>query len=325
MAIVYRRSIPKRMYNFFVFSAVFHVSIFFFLGTRKSSTSNLFISEVSYEEETQSAGPESVNPQSRVGYLIPPSNLQNMVQSVEGTGTGGSPDGSEFGLGGDAASQEIVDINAKIDRSQAEINLDRFDEGDEGAMAVVRIASKNGGGVKSTDEILAEKPLSLAKNLPRGTGGMGSGGTIRPNPGAGVQSTAPTLTIDKNVPIASKPTTTIGKKIDAQVETKLKTEGTGTQISLAGPIAGRDILRKNLPQYPSWCQSRGISGVVKIRIWVNPGGQVREGSLVDVSSGYPDLDQAVINAVRSWLFAPLPPMVQQEAQWGVITFRFVLG
>lgn len=321
MAIVYRRSIPKRMYNFFVFSAVFHCSLFFFLGTRKSSSSGLFISEVSYEDETQSAGPESVNPQNRVGYLIPPTNLQD----IGGTGTGGSPDGSEFGLGTEATSQEVVDINAKIDRSQAEINLDRFDEGDEGAMAVVRIASKNGGGVKSTDEILAEKPLSLAKNLPRGTGGMGSGGTIRPNPGAGIQSGSPQLTIDKTVPIASKPTSTIGKKVDAQVETKLKTEGTGTQISLAGPIAGRDILRKNLPQYPSWCQSRGISGVVKIRIWVNPGGQVREGSLVEVSSGYPDLDQAVINAVRSWLFAPLPAMVQQEAQWGVITFRFVLG
>ena len=323
MAIVYRRTIPKRMYNFFVFSAVFHCSIFLFLGTRKSSTSGLFISEVSYEEETQTSGPESVNPQSRMGYLIPPSNFQNM--GVEGTGTGGSPDGSEFGLGGDATSQEIVDINAKIDRSQAEINLDRFDEGDEGAMAVVRIASKGAGGVKSTDEILAEKPLSLAKNLPRGTGGTGSGGTIRPNPGAGGTASAPQLKIDKTVPIASKPTTTIGQKIDAKVETKLKTEGTGTQISLAGPIAGRDILRKNLPQYPSWCQSRGISGVVKIRIWVNPGGQVREGSLVEVSSGYPDLDQAVINAVRAWLFAPLPSSVQQEAQWGVITFRFVLG
>jgi len=317
MVLVYRRTIPKRMYTIFTFSMILHAAIFLFLGTRKQSTSNLFISEISYEEESQTQGPEAVKPQPRVGYLIPPSNLEDMVKGVEG------PGGSDFGLGGDATSQPVVDISAKIDRSQAEINLDRYDAGDEGAMAVVRIAEKGAGGVKSTDEILAEKPISLAKNLPRGSGGTG-GGTIRPGSNIGLKAEAPAIKIDKTVPVA-KTTSTIGKQVEAQVETKLKTEGKGTSISLAGPIAGRGITRKILPQYPSWCQSRGISGSVKIRIWVNPSGFVREGALIEMSSGYPDLDQSVINAVKSWLFEALPANVQQEAQWGVITFRFVCG
>jgi TonB family protein len=317
MVLVYRRTIPKRMYNFFTFSMIFHAALFLFLGTLKQSTSNIFISEISYEEETQTQGPEAVKPQPRVGYLIPPSNLEDMMKGTEG------PGGSDFGLGGEATSQPVVDISAKIDRSQAEINLDQYDAGDEGALAVVRIAEKGTGGVKSTEEILAEKPISLSKNLPRGTGGTG-GGTMRPGSTIGMKAEAPQIKIDKTVPIA-KTTSTIGKQVESQVETKLKTEGAGTSISLAGPIAGRAITRKALPQYPAWCQSRGISGSVKIRIWVNPGGSVREGALIEMSSGYPDLDQSVINAVKIWLFEALPANVQQETQWGVITFRFVCG
>ncbi|GAI76876.1 unnamed protein product, partial [marine sediment metagenome] len=41
-------------------------------------------------------------------------------------------------------------------------------------------------------------------------------------------------------------------------------------------------------------------GVVKIRIWVESSGDVREGSLIEISSGYPDLDQAVVNAIKKW-------------------------
>ncbi|GAH33835.1 unnamed protein product, partial [marine sediment metagenome] len=58
-----------------------------------------------------------------------------------------------------------IDLDAKLDRSQATIDLDRYlvseDVGD-----VVRIGNGKAGTMKSTEEILAEKPISLAKNLP---------------------------------------------------------------------------------------------------------------------------------------------------------------
>lgn len=288
-----------------VISIIVHIALFFLFSRSAGAAAGRFedINEVTLLDQSYRPEVAKVVPKGSVWSELPESPAPS------------GPSGPDI-------STPAIDINAKLDRSQAKIELDRY-EGQEQVGDVIRIGNRENGTMKSTEEILAEKPISLAKNLPRGSGVEGGYG-IGNQGGIGVAAEVPALKIDRSAPV-TKPTTTIGQKVDAQVETKLKTEGTGTQISLAGPIAGRDILRKNLPQYPAWCQSRGISGVVKVRIWVNPGGQVREGSLVEVSSGYPDLDQAVINAVRAWLFAPLPANVQQEAQWGVITFRFVLG
>jgi TonB family protein len=231
-------------------------------------------------------------------------------------------DASPSSYGGDIVTPAI-DLDAKLDRSQATIDLERYMEAENGTGDVVRIGSSKNGTMKSTEEILAEKPISLAKNLPRGAGGEGGVG-IGSSGSIGRKGQAPAIKINKKPPPSTK-TSQIGKTVEKQVETKLKVETGSTQISLAGPIANRTILNKVLPKYPSWCLRQGISGVVKIRIWVEPSGQVREGTLIEVSSGYPDLDQAVINALKVWRFAPLPSNVVQENQWGVITFRFVCG
>jgi len=229
-------------------------------------------------------------------------------------------DAEPSGYGSDIVTPAI-DLDAKLDRSQATIDLDRYMDADP-IGDVVRIGSSKNGSMKSTDEILAEKPISLAKNLPRGAGtegdvGIGSSGAI------GKKAPVPTIKIDKQPPPPK--TSHITKSVEKNVETQLKVQQGGTQISLAGPIAGRAILNKILPKYPAWCLRQGISGVVKIRVWVEPNGKVREGALVEISSGYPDLDQAVINALRVWKFAPLPAGVVQETQWGIITFKFVCG
>ena len=62
-----------------------------------------------------------------------------------------------------------------------------------------------------------------------------------------------------------------------------------------------------------------------VRIWVQPNGQVKGAPTVESSSGYPDLDQVVIDALRGWEFAPLAAGVKSEDQWGVITFKFMLS
>jgi len=212
-----------------------------------------------------------------------------------------------------------IDLSAKLDRSQAKIDLDRYLT-NEGIGDVVRIGSRANGTMKTTEEILAEKPISLAKNLPRGAGGeagIGTGGAI------GRKAEHPTIKIEKGPPRTK--TSEIGKQVEKTIEKKLKFEKGKTQISLAGPIANRSILKKILPRYPEWALKKGISGVVKVRIWVEPSGYVREGKLVEISSGYPELDQAVLNSLKEWQFAPLPKNVVQEAQWGIITFRFVCG
>ena len=211
-----------------------------------------------------------------------------------------------------------VDLTAKIDRSQAKMDLDRYLPSEK-ISDVVLIGNRNNGTMKSTDEILAEKPLSLAKNLPRDA--AKEGGTLISGVGSPLET--PILKIDKKPPLVKTPEKT--KEPQATFDDKLELAKGETKISLAGPLAQRTILEKLLPKYPAWCLSKNISGVVKVKIWVEPSGAIREGTLIEVSSGYPDLDRAVADALKNWRFAPLPQNVIQETQWGIITFKFVCG
>jgi TonB family protein len=94
---------------------------------------------------------------------------------------------------------------------------------------------------------------------------------------------------------------------------------------VAGPISSRSITKKIVPRYPKWAVERRISGTVVVRIWVEPNGRVKGAPAVETSSGYPDLDQVVVDALRGWEFAPLGPEVKSEDQWGVVTFKFTLS
>lgn len=294
----------KRLDLGIIISVIIHILLFILLSgsSRRASMEYDDIKEVTFID--QSYRPE-------VAKVLSKGSIWGETRETYTESTPSS-------FGGDIVTPAI-DLDTKLDRSQAKIDLDRYLTS-EGVGDVVRIGNAKNGTMKSTDEILAEKPISLAKNLPRGAGGeggIGGAGSI------GRKADVPTIKIDKKPPPPK--VTEISKQVEKQVEEKLKVDKTETQFSLAGPIANRDILSKVLPKYPAWCLSKHISGVVKIRIWVEPSGKVREGTLIEMSSGYPDLDQAVINALKSWRFAPLPANVVQENQWGVITFRFVCG
>ncbi|MBN2620823.1 energy transducer TonB [candidate division WOR-3 bacterium] len=300
----------KRLDLGIIVSIIVHIALFILLsGSSKTSG-------IDYEDIREvTLIDQSYRPE--VAKVVSKGSIWESVEDTYSESQGSS-------YGGEIVTPAI-DLDVKLDRSQATIDLDRYMTSDGDVGDVVRIGSSQDGSMKSTDEILAEKPISLAKNLPRGAGGEGGVGISSSGGKIGQKGTAPTIKLDQKAPPPSK-TSHIGSKVEKQVETKLKVETGGeTMISLAGPIANRQILNKILPKYPSWCLNQGISGVVKIRIWVEPAGQVREGTLIEVSSGYPDLDQAVIKALRSWKFAPLPSNVVQENQWGVITFKFVCG
>ncbi|MEO0142726.1 MAG: TonB family protein [candidate division WOR-3 bacterium] len=297
----------KRLDLGIAISIVFHILLFLLFSKGGSTSLGSYedIKEVTFLD--QSYRPE-------VAKVVSKGSIWGEVSETP------APSSGTYG-GGDIVTPAI-DLNVKLDRSQAKIDLERYAP-TEGVGEVIKIGSVKNGTMKSTDEILAEKPISLAKNLPRGAGGEGGVG-IGQIGGIGRQAQTPTIKIEKKPP-PSTPTSQIGKQVEAKVEEKLKVETKGTSISLAGPIANREILKKFLPQYPAWCLQRGICGVVKIRVDVNPDGSVRENVRIEVSSGYPDLDQTVVNSIKKWLFAPLPKDVVQEVQWGIITFKFVLG
>lgn len=220
------------------------------------------------------------------------------------------------------AAEEVapLDMNAKLERSasQAKIELDRYELAREGEMDLIKIGGK--GAAKTTEEILAEKPIPLA----RGPVG-GGGGDLRGVPGVPQPQLQPELTIEHR-PLTKPQTTPTLPPASPQTQPAIQTPATkGTSFQVAGPISQREIITKVKPRYPKWALEQRVSGTVTVRIWVMPNGKVKGTPQVLLSSGYPDLDQVVIEALRSWEFAPLAPGVKQEDQWGDITFIFQLS
>jgi TonB family protein len=210
-----------------------------------------------------------------------------------------------------------IDLKAALDRgpSQAKIDLNRYEiDRSGGGLDMVYLGGK--GSSQSTDEILSQPAIALTRAPGRG-GGDGRGVPGVPQPAA-------QLTIEHRelAKPAARSLPAVGSQDLPKVEAPVSR---GTNFSVAGPISQREITRKPVPRYPKWAIERRISGTVVVRIWVQPNGQVKGAPTVESSSGYPDLDQVVVDALRGWEFAALGPGVKCEDQWGIITFKFLLS
>ncbi|RKX71698.1 hypothetical protein DRP53_00500 [candidate division WOR-3 bacterium] len=294
----------RRLNLSLLISILFHIGLFFLLSGSKSELKRYEeIHEVTFVDQTYKPQVAKVIKKGSVWGA-----LREAYESQELAGAPPAPPSAEA----------PIDLTARLDRTQAQINLDQVEVGGSDMMDVIRIADRAAGGMRTTEEILAQKPIELSRNLPRGAGG---GGGLPGLPG--LETERPQIRIEhKPPPVRTQPTEI---DISEAIPTKIRSAGPGTQISVAGPIANRRILKKVLPDYPAWALRQGISGTTVIRLEVYPDGRVKSSMLVEVSSGYPELDQAVINALRKWRFEPLPPSVKREIQWGIITFKFVLS
>lgn len=61
---------------------------------------------------------------------------------------------------------------------------------------------------------------------------------------------------------------------------------------------------------------------ITVRFEVKPDGSI--GRIIPLRKMNPELEREVMRTLRSWRFSRLPSGVPQQAQWGTITFRFVL-
>lgn len=212
-----------------------------------------------------------------------------------------------------------IDMTAALDRgpSQARIELDRYELDRSGSgMDVIYLGGS--GSSQSTDQILAQAPIQLTRG---GPGGRGNG-LLQGVPG--VPQPQAQLTIEHKA--LAKPTAPALPQLPTQSAPTIQTApSTGTSFQIAGPISQREIVRKVKPRYPKWAQQQHISGTVTVRIWVMPNGKVKGSPQTTCSSGYPDLDQVVIESLKDWEFAPLGPGVKSEDQWGDVTFVFQLS
>ena len=94
-------------------------------------------------------------------------------------------------------------------------------------------------------------------------------------------------------------------------------------VEIEGPLADRKVLHYEVPEFPDWARKQGvIEASVAIRFWVNKEGSVLGDTLrVEHTSGYGRLDRLTMDSLKKWKFLPL---MSDERQWGVITFRFIM-
>ena len=93
-------------------------------------------------------------------------------------------------------------------------------------------------------------------------------------------------------------------------------------VEIEGPLADRKVISFEIPKFPEWARAQGIlEAAVSIRFWVSRQGDVLPNLRIEHASGYGRLDRLAMESLQSWKFAPL---LFDERQWGVITFRFVL-
>ena len=110
---------------------------------------------------------------------------------------------------------------------------------------------------------------------------------------------------------------------DSASTAHVKKSPNGFEIS--GKLANRTILKKVIPQYPSWAEEQGIIGTLRLYFTVTPEGLVRSNIKVTKTTGNPQLDQVGIDALTQWQFAPQPTGNDDDVQWGIITFTFSLA
>lgn len=96
-------------------------------------------------------------------------------------------------------------------------------------------------------------------------------------------------------------------------------------FEIAGPLTNRHIVRKIIPQYPTWAEEQGIIGSVRVYFTVTPDGTVRSNIRITKTTGYPALDQLGVEALKQWQFAPLSAADEGKGEWGIITFNFSLS
>ncbi len=282
----------------FLLSLIFHLGLFFFFNSfREKFPSSEEIKEVSLIDQTYR--PE-------VAKVLPPPK-EDLGPKISETPV------SVSGSGGGGGEEVAYDLSRKLERSQAKIDLSKFETGEE--LGAIRIADKVKGITKSTEEILKEAPIPLTRGTRRGSGGFGIAGY-------------PGVLEEPAIKLEAKPVERREKVIERrpteEVAKPLPSVPQKSTILVSGPISERAILRKVLPRYPDWALKKGISGTIIVRLWVSPEGDVKENIEVVESSGYPDLDRAVSLALAAWKFAPLPENVKKETQWGLVTIRFEL-
>jgi TonB family protein len=93
-----------------------------------------------------------------------------------------------------------------------------------------------------------------------------------------------------------------------------------TEARIAWQGSPRAVIRRPEPEFPRVLSRAGQEAEGALRITVSPSGTVTKVEVVQ-PSGYPEIDVAVVGAVRNWLFAK----AEGKTDAPTVSFRFRLG
>lgn len=100
----------------------------------------------------------------------------------------------------------------------------------------------------------------------------------------------------------------------------------GKGESSNNPVNGNDekshftkpqIIKRVSPRYPQTAIEKGLSGSVTVQAKITTTGRSTDINVI-ASSGYPELDQAVVNAISKWRFSPARNMNTGVAVTGIV-------
>ena len=96
-----------------------------------------------------------------------------------------------------------------------------------------------------------------------------------------------------------------------------------TGVAGKGTGGGGRKLRYQEPlEYPDWAKEQAIDAKVVLMFKVLPNGSVDSSIIVKRTSGWRQLDELAIKALRNFLFESLPAGTPQVPQWGELSFHF---
>jgi len=166
---------------------------------------------------------------------------------------------------------------------------------------------------------------------PGGGGKVGSAEVVKSRVPGGQHGTVRTGKATKGqVSVASPEFVPVGRKPKRSGESLMGVEsgeGGGTAGSAMGTGpgaggAGRKIRYQEPLEYPDWAKEQGIDARVVLRFKVLANGAVDSQLIVRRTSGWRQLDELAMKALRDYLFERLPPAAPQIPQWGELTFHF---
>jgi TonB family protein len=96
-------------------------------------------------------------------------------------------------------------------------------------------------------------------------------------------------------------------------------DGSGVSWTMDGPVGSRRVLKRSAPTSPDWVGARGLDLTVTVRFQVLPDGRIKPGSVIQKTSGFPEIDKRALDALKKWRFEAADGAPET---WGRVTFRF---